>query len=488
LKKKTFFYISILLIASIPANAQTIAARDFKKVNSPVFVVDGFVNFSANYANQASSFEREKLSDGLSQNYLDKQNTIGNDTQIFLKSGVKTASDTKYGAVAKVEFNINSNRFNQKPNLDQAHLFSESDFGKFEFGNYIAANQKMKVGPARFTRGAGGINGKYLEYVNLPMLADSSQSSSPACSGNASSPACSNIKLPRFILLAQSPVGHGGDAKSFYSSDYSASASSYSTFNRSNFRAIKDDSFDGIEDATKLTYYTPRIEGFQIGASYAPNSNNSGLTKTSIYDSNQSRLENIISFGANYSHDFENVNLLLSATAEKSQVKNSKSNYGVERYDLLSYDLGFSVSYFGFDIGASYGSWGSSLQAKNGIYACDYNSGQNLSAQNCQNGGGKFSNPYYYTLGIAYNFGPIGASLTSLKSSYQKNDYQATSLGLDYKLSRDLMPYFEVTKFDFKSNQALAFDIANQSSIANSQRQIRDNQGYVFLTGILYIF
>ena len=492
MKSKLFYYIAILAIFPGLANSKTIAEREFKKVNSPVFVIDGFANFFAANSNQATSFQSKNLPDGISNNNLSDKNFVGNDTQIFLKTGIKTANKTKYGAVAKIEFNANSSRVNQKPNLDQAHLFSEGDFGKFEFGNYVAVNQKMKVGPARFARGAGGINGKYLEYVNLPMLSNSNQSSSAACMGNALSGACSNVKLPRFILLAQSPVGHGGDAKSFHSravdNNYLANSASYGAFNRSNFRTLKDNSFEGIEDATKLSYYSPRIKGAQIGLSYTPRSNNNGFTQTTIFDSNQSYIENIFTLGANYSHDFDNVNLLLSATAEKGQVKNSKSNNAVERDDLLAYDLGFSLSYFGFEIGASYGSWGSSLEAKNGIYSCDYNSSQNLSNQNCTSNNQKFSNPYYYTLGIAYRFGPISASLTSLKSSYQKNDYRTYSLGLDYKLKRDLMPYVELTKFAFKSNQISALDVTNQGSVNNSQRQIRNNNGYVFLTGILYSF
>ncbi len=482
----------ILLSLSPAANSQTIADKKFTKTNSPVFVANGFVNFSAANGNQSSSFENSKLPDGFSRNNFSNPDSIGNDTQVFLKSGVKLESGAKYGVVAKFEMNRNLNRFNEKPNLDQAFLYSESDSGKFEFGNNQAVNQKMKVGPARLARGAGGINGKYLEHVNLPMLANSSQSSSAACSGGVGSAACANIKLPQFILLAQSPIGHGGGAKSFYSransANYSANSSSYSAFDRSNFRALKDDSFDGMEDATKISYYSPRIEGLQLGASYAPSSNNIGFTKQTALTINTIRIENIFSFAANYSQNFDNLEVAISATAEKGQVRNARSTYGVSHGDLFSYDLGATLSYFGFTLGASYGSWGSSLMPKNGIYSCNYNSSQNLSAQNCSSNAEKFSDPHYYSGGISYQFGPIAASVTGIKTTYQKNDYQAVSLGLDYKLTRDLMPYFEVTKFEFKSNQVLASDVVNQSSVSSSQNQTRDNQGYVFLTGILYSF
>ncbi len=477
----------ILLTSSRVAYSQTIAEKNFKQINTPVFVANGFINFSAANANQESSFENRNLPDGFSRNIFHKPNSIGNDSQVFLKTGVKLESGAKYGAVAKLEMNINDQRFSEHPNLDQIFLYRESETeGKFEFGNNKAVNQIMKVGPARFARGAGGINGKYLEHINLPMLANSAQSTSVACVGGVGSAACANVKLPQFILLAQSPIGHGGGAKSFYSNwATSPNSPDYSAYNRSNFRALKDDSFDGVEDATKISYYSPRIEGLQIGASYTPTSSNSGFTKNTALDVNSTRYENIFSFGANYEHDFDNLEMLISATAEKAQIKNFAS---VQRGNLFSYDVGTSLSYFGFTLGASYGSWGSSMLPKSGIYSCDYNSSQNLSAQNCSVSGKKFSNPHYYTAGIAYQIGPIAASLTGIKTTYQENDYKAFSLGLDYKLTRDLMPYFEATKFEFSSNQVSASDVANQASVADSQKQIRNNSGYVFMTGILYSF
>lgn len=390
---------------------------------SKTFTTSGFVNFSAASRNQDSALEQQTLPDGLTKNHLHNPQSIGNDSQIFWKLVKESKDGVKYGVTAKTEFNFNSDGRNENPNLDQIFTFAESDFGKFELGNNQAVNQKMKSGPTRFARGAGGINGKYLEQVNLPMLGGS---------GSAS----------HFILLAQSPIGHGGYAKSFYRPD----SSQYSGANRSQFRALKDDSFDGVEDATKLNYYSPRISGIQLGASYAPNSANIGATKQVAKDVNTTNIKDIFSLGANYSEDFDNLGVEISATAEKGKVKNSRA-------DLFAYDLGTSLSYFGFTLGASYGSWGSSMQPTDGTYA-------------------KQGDTNYRTLGIAYQFGPISTSITSLNSRFQKNNYSAISFGVDYKLTRSLMPYFELTKFSFNPS--------SQGSLGN--------QGYVFLVGALYSF
>ncbi len=399
-----FFILAlILLISQQVAHAQTIPDKKFIKANSVVFAADGFANFSGAFRNQNA----------------ENRAALGNDSQLFLKAGVMTQSKVKYGAVVKTELNINTDGRRENPNFDQVFFFSESAVGRVEIGNSQSANQKMKTGPASFARGAGGINGKYLENVNLASGA--------------------------FILLAQSPIGHGG---------YAVGNANFSQKN--NFRALKDNSFDGVEDATKISYYTPRIEGFQIGTSYTPNSQNSGFTATKYYRNAVVPVADILSFGANYAQDFDNLSVEISATAEEGRVRKTVE----ARQNLSAYDMAAKLDYFGFSLGASYGSWGNSLYGARDIAA----------------------KSDYYTLGLAYAFGPIAASITSLKSQFQKNDYAAISLGLDYKLAKDLMPYFELTKFNFKSHQAQVSGASSQGSL------VQNNHGYVFLTGILISF
>ncbi len=463
--RRNFFTIFIFL--SLPQFDAV--AKDFNQF----FAANGFINFTASFNDQ------NKISNQYDQKYF-----IGNDSQIYLKAHRQIKEDTTFGAVAKVEFNYNSAQKNEIPNLDQTFFYAENNFGKFEFGNNKAVNQMMKTGPARFARGAGGINGKYLEQVNFAMLTGDADSSSKVCNGSATDVACANIKLPRFIVLAQSPIGHGGNAKGF--NNYQAQ-SDYYGFNRSRFRALKDDSFDGFEDATKLNYYTPRFYDIKLGISYTPTTASQGFTANNMQDLDLIRYDNVISFGANYSSSINNVGISFSLTAEEGQIKNLQAG-APQRGKLFAYDVGAALSYFGFTIGASYGSWGNSAQPKTGIYSCNYNSNLLLASQTCQVDTSHYSNPNYYTLGIAYEFGPIGASITSINSNFQKNNYQAIAFDLDYKYTKYLMPYIEITRFAFKSNQPMASNIVNQNSLSNSQRQLKDNSGFVFLTGILFSF
>jgi hypothetical protein len=463
-KKLNLFLASITIfqLCNHSSYAQVIPEKKFTKTNSPVFLVNGFFNVSAGKSNQNRAFEKNYLPDGITKNQFNNSQSIGNDTQIYLKSGIMTESKTKYGAVAKFEYNYNTNHNRENPNLDSAFIYQENNFGKFEFGNNKAVNQQMKLGPARFARGAGGINGKYLEHINLSAIT--------SCLGAN----CSNVKLPQFILLAQSPIGHGG-----YAQGNLYDANGTNQFNRSRFRALKDDSFDGAEDATKLSYFSPRIEGAQLGISYTPNTQNQGVTANTNYNLSSIRIEDVFSLGFNYSADFDNIGFGFSATAEKGTSKNYSANQA-PRNNLFAYDLATTITYFGFTFGASYGSWTNSLQQKSGIYSCNYNSNLNLMDQNCGNSTKKFSDPKYYTAGIAYEIGPMAASITGIKTQFQNNNYQAISFGLDYKYKKDLMPYIELTKFAFTSNQVKAADI--------NQRQIADNSGFVLLTGILLSF
>jgi hypothetical protein len=454
--------------------------KNFQNEENYSLKIDGIINSSLVKTNQKNIYEKNILPDNFSKNYINNQINLGLDNQSFVKGAMKLNNNNILGITSKFELNFNTNSKNENPNLDQVFLYLDNNIGRFEFGNFVAVNQKMKYGPARFARGAGGINGKYLEYVNLPILSQNSA----FCDGNILSSQCANIKHPRFITLAQSPIGHGGYAKGFYPRDvdnfYNLNSKT-SDFNRNNFRALRDDSYEGLEDALKFSYYTKKIDQIQFGASYAPLSSNQGFTAKTAPDTNDIKLKNLLSLGINYSNDFDNLNISVSSTVEyaKPQSKN-----GIARNELLAYDFGTSLDYFGFTLGASFGSWGKSLYAKNGVYSCAYDYDKNLQSQYCKNS----KNSSYYTTGLAYQIGPFNTSVTSINSTFQENKYSAISFGIDYKIKKNLLAYFEITHYKFKSDQLNIFTSTEEIKVANLTQKIQNNKGKVFLTGIYYLF
>lgn len=518
--KKSFsrnflLFISLLLVANSAYSQNT--GDNFSA--APAVNIGGFINANAGFRSEDGSYGNDRLPDAEvvsnatdnskgSQNRMTNNPDFTNEAEIHIKVAGINEFGMKYGAVVELEANTSTSARNEGVSADKAYIFTESRVGKLELGNNSAVNHKMKVGPETFARGAGGINGKYLEYVNLPMLADSTQviasggTAIGTCNGyrvdslgavTENGSECANIKLPRFILIPESPIAHGGYAKGFYNrvddNDYaSTNADADFGFNKNKTSSqVRDGQFGDLEDASKISYYTPRISGWQFGASFTPDTGNTGTSAT-ISGDNSGDIKQAISFGVNYSDNFGNLGFAVSATAENGQFEQA-SSATTQRNDLQAYDLGFMVTYLGVTAGASYGNWGDSLQPTTGIYSCNYNSAVDIGNQNCTaTNSTKFGDSSYYTAGLAYQFGPIATSVTYLDSTFQENSYNALSIGFDYRMAKGLMPYLEVTKYDFQSNQPKGANIVDQSTLDNNIRQLRDNSGYVVLAGLLFSF
>ena len=513
---KNYYYKILIPVIFLVAKTSYAQNSDFS--SKPVVTIGGFINFTSAIRNEDSSFGKDRLPDTQvvdnvvdndtgTHNKMTNNPEFTNEAEIHIKAAGINEFGMKYGAVVELEASTTNSARNKGVNADKAFIFTESRVGKLEFGNNSSVNHKMKVGPETFARGAGGINGKYLEYINMPMLADSSQITAANQIGNCvgyqvdsfgynitqKGDDCAKIKLPRFILIPQSPISHGGYAKGFYNRPEDNSYKNAHTdadygFNKNKSSSqIRDGSFGDLEDATKVSYYTPRISGWQFGASFTPDTGSNG-TSAAISGDNSGDINRAVGYGINYSDNLGNLGFALSATGESGHFEQN-SAATVRRESLRAYDIGTMVTYLGVTIGASYGNWGNSLQPKSGIYSCDYNETVTIANQDCaQTNDKKFDDSTYYTTGIAYQFGPLATSVTYLKSNFQENEYDALSFGVDYRMAKGLMPYVEVTKYQFQSNQPKAEGLKKQSSIANNDRQIQDNAGYVLLAGVLFSF
>ncbi len=520
MKKSSFknhLLCAVSLLFASNAYSQNVSGND-NFSQAPVVNIGGFINANAGFRSEGSAYGKDRLPDAQitsgvvddstgTHNRMTNNPDFTNEAEIHIKVAGINEFGMKYGAVVELEANASVAARNEGFNADKAFIFTESNVGRVELGNNSAVNHRMKVGPETFARGAGGINGKYLEYINLPMLSDSTQVVNAGgtaignCNGfrvaadgtiTQSGSDCSKIKLPRFILIPESPITHGGYAKGFYNrdtdNDYDTSGADASFgFNKNKTsNQVRDGQFGDLTDASKVSYYTPRMSGWQLGVSLTPDTGNSGTSAT-ISGDNSGDIKQAVSYGVNYSDNFGNLGFAMSATGEMGKFEQN-SAAAIQRNNLQAYDAGFMVTYLGATFGASYGNWGKSLQPKSGIYSCDYDSSLPIASQDCTAGTAtKFSDAKYYTAGAAYQFGPFAASVTYLDSDFQKNTYNALSFGVDYKMAKGFMPYLEVTKYDFKSNQPKASDV-DQSTVSDNQRQLQDNNGYVVLAGLLFSF
>lgn len=306
-----------------------------------------------------------------------------NDSEINVSVAGKADNGLGYGAVIDLEADVTSDADSEGLNAARTYIFLDGSFGRVEMGSNSGAAEALAVEADNIARGTGGIDGAWT-YFATPTGAN-------------------------FITTPGLPAEHG--VTTVFNDE--------STYN-----------------ANKLTYYSPRFSGFQVGVGLTPNLADRGQTVARIDAAN---FNNVIEAGVNYEGKFDTIGLAAALTGERG----SSDVAGVE--DLQAWNAGTVVSFSGFSLAASYGDWNDSGNANN-------------------------SDSDYYTLGAAYDFGPFGASLTWLDSNVEvagiDNDFDNLVLGADYKLAPGLTPYAEVSFFDA--------DAAGTAS---------DNDGTVILLG-----
>ncbi len=103
-------------------------------------------------------------------------------------------------------------------------------------------------------------------------------------------------------------------------------------------------------DATKVTYYSPRFSGFQVGASLTPTPNSGDGFKE------DGKWEDHIGLGANYDNTFGSVRVRASAVYSAA----SSTSTGTE--DVGAWSVGGIVGFGAFSLGANYTNNGDSGQ------------------------------------------------------------------------------------------------------------------------------
>ncbi len=109
-----------------------------------------------------------------------------------------------------------------------------------------------------------------------------------------------------------------------------------------------------VSDANKLTYFSPRFSGFQLGVSYTPNIDARGGDAQSgglNTDNDLGDQANFISLGANFVESFNGVDIAVSGVYELGDVEASVA--GVD--DAEAWQIGLNVGFSGFTVGGSYG-------------------------------------------------------------------------------------------------------------------------------------
>lgn len=310
-----------------------------------------------------------------------------NDTEIHFSVDGKTDAGLGYGAVVELEADVTADTTNSGLNADRTYIYLDGGWGRFELGSNTDAATALKVDASTIARATGGIDGDWFRFVTAPGAA--------------------------FIVRPDLPVSHGGVTTP-----------------------------GTTENAGKITYYSPSFSGFQIGVSYTPDTDARG--QNALVAGTAAGLgggyEDVFSGGVSYNHQWDRVDVGLSATTEWGDATTGGN-------DLEAWALGTTLGFGGFSLA---GSWADVEGAT---------------------GDGEF-----YTLGGAYDFSNFGVSVTWLDSELDSgagtdNEFENLSFGADYLMAPGMTPYVEVSLFEYTGAGAAA-----------------DNDGTVFIVGTQLAF
>jgi outer membrane protein OmpU len=175
---------------------------------------------------------------------------------------------------------------------------------------------------------------------------------------------------------------------------------------------------DFSNDENKITYFTPRFNGFQLTASWTPRghmtaSGSVGQGGTGYFFTGPAD-ENLINtngldVGLSYSGDFDGVGIEVQAGIATADASNQADNAGLD--DPFAYNGGLAVSYAGFKVAASFAVIDEALGLSCGT--AEEAEGEEeqvypIGTAFCEgsNEGGSFN------IGVGYSTGPWGFSLT----------------------------------------------------------------------------
>lgn len=387
----------ILLGTTTLVGAAALFAGAAVAAETPKVTIGGFADFQLGVIDQ-------DLDTGL------RDHSFRSDTEISFRIDGKLDNGLGYGGGIDLEADVDgdsdSTNFvggadsdNQGFNASRTFVYLEgSNWGRAQMGSDLGVTNTMKVDASSIARATGGIDGDFKYYLTATGAAHAEQ----------------YIATPD-LLMDYGILGGVAAAGGI-------------------FQQFGDES---TENNNKITYYTPRFSGFQLGVSYIVDSTASRGQLVSLSELNNSaNAENIWQGAISWEGKFDQVGIALAATGEVGDAEACATTAGACTAgttifeDLAAWNVGGKVTFSGFSFAASYGDWGDSLRLKSLTSNDDAD---------------------YWTLGAAYEMGPFAASVTYLDSNYEagatagSDDFQNLSIGVDYKLAPGFTPYAEVS-------------------------------------------
>jgi outer membrane protein OmpU len=245
--------------------------------DSPKVTVGGYANFEAGYVND--NLDSSRIAPGVSQ----RPQAFRNDTQVDFKIDGKNDTGLGYGGEVDLLADTTADVQGRGFNASKTFLYLDGDWGRFEMGSNVGADGTLKVDAGTIARATGGIDGDWSYFAN------------------AATP---------FLAASSLPLQYG------LTGTLSDDANGEGNFTGSHTE----------ENLNKVTYYTPRFAGFQLGLSYLPDQSNTGQGNANPAipnpfgpnrtNNNTGLSDNIFTGGVNYDNKFGDVGFTAALTGE----------------------------------------------------------------------------------------------------------------------------------------------------------------------------
>lgn len=201
--------------------------------------------------------------------------------------------------------------------------------------------------------------------------------------------------------------------------------------------AVGDSNLKAIDtsDATKLTYFSPRVQGVQAGISYAPERDNKSSGEDVQFSSNTGNHENAYELGLNYKGEFSGVGVKVGGQYTHAYAKN-----GSTLEDISAWSLGSQLSYNNFTVGGGYTHNGNSGQTVG--TASDIVTGWNV---------GVTYNAAQWGVGVSYadiSFDNAATPFGAAGAVGSGGDYTAYGMGGVYKVAPGLTAAADMMFYD----------------------------------------
>lgn len=349
-------------------------------------MVGGFINVEHSIADQDNNAGNQGITSTNTAGTT-RDTSFTNDAEIHI-TVAGSAEDFDYGGVIELNAQIDSSDAESGDNADRVYIFAENDgFGRVEFGGNAGASQTLEIDASNIARATGGVEGNWWHYVDVDGISTTSGT---------------NVTAETFIL-------------------------------QPNLVAAELDQRGS--DRSKITYYTPRFSGVQLGVSYTNDTGDLGSANSLSGRQNSGNFENVFGGGINFEQNFDGLEVGLAAVGETGEAESSTLN------DLSAYSLGGKVGMSGFSVAGNYADLGDS-----GLSTTATNDEQTL-----------------WTAGAAYENGPYGVSVTYLNSerpnattATNNNELSNVVVGADYQLAPGLTPYVEAAFFELDDGHTTA--------------------------------